>query len=369
MTDNTYDTIVIGAGIAGASTAYFLRQKGQRVLVVDRDGIASGGSGAAGAFISPKVGKGGSLQQLTNEAFAFAVRFYLDSFPTLFHQTGVIRIPRDEKDAEQFTVYEPYNQNNYTRIDPETARKQGVKLPYESFLFDEAGACDAPQLCEALLDGIDIARLEVASIEQTPVGWETDGCKAKNIVLATGYKNSLFDMRYMGVHGRWGNRGDFVSALPLAVSMHQSMSISANIDGIIRLGATYELQIKEPTACDDKQALGLRELAGRSVDTTDFELSQTYCGMRSGSKDYAPLTGKVVDVPWMLEQHPNLSKGARAPLKYIDNLYICNGLGGRGFVMAPYLANTLASHIIQGSPLDSRADPDRLFLKWCRREL
>ena len=53
---NVYDTIIIGAGIAGATTAHMLTQKGQSVLVLDKNGIASGGSGAAGAFVSPKIG-------------------------------------------------------------------------------------------------------------------------------------------------------------------------------------------------------------------------------------------------------------------------------------------------------------------------
>ena len=92
----TYDTIIIGAGIAGAATAHALTQKGQKVLVVDKRGIASGGSGAAGAFVSPKIGKGSSLQTLTNEAFSFAKDFYLSTCPEYFHQTGVIRIPKDE---------------------------------------------------------------------------------------------------------------------------------------------------------------------------------------------------------------------------------------------------------------------------------
>ena len=112
----TYDSIIIGAGIAGASTAYALRQKGQKVLVFDKRGIASGGSGAAGAFVSPKIGKGSPLQTLTNEAFSFAKAFYFSTCPPLFHQTGVIRIPKDEADAKKFAEYEPFNENKYENL-------------------------------------------------------------------------------------------------------------------------------------------------------------------------------------------------------------------------------------------------------------
>ena len=109
----TYDSIIIGAGIAGASTAHALTQKGQKVLVLDKRGIASGGSGAAGAFVSPKIGKGSPLQTLTNTSFSFAKDFYLSTCPSLFHQTGVIRIPKDEADAKKFSAYEPFNENKY----------------------------------------------------------------------------------------------------------------------------------------------------------------------------------------------------------------------------------------------------------------
>lgn len=40
------DTIVVGAGIVGAACAYFLAREGQRVIIVERGGIASGTSGA-----------------------------------------------------------------------------------------------------------------------------------------------------------------------------------------------------------------------------------------------------------------------------------------------------------------------------------
>ncbi|MBD3792227.1 MAG: FAD-dependent oxidoreductase [Campylobacterales bacterium] len=373
-----YDTIIIGAGIAGASSAYFLAQKGQKVLVLDKEGIATGGSGAAGAFVSPKIGKGGPLQSLTNEAFVFAKDFYLEHFPRCYHQSGVVRIPKDEADAKKFSEYEPHNENSYSRWDVEKLKAHHINVPFESFFFDEAGACDAPETCRALLEGIEVQRCAVEKISYRDGMWiciptqesGNEGAslyQAKNIVLATGYKNDLFDMRYMGVKGTWGTRGDFRSQLPMKVSMHQSMSVSANINGIIRLGATHEKSVKEPTPCEDVQALSLKAKASTMVDTSDMELVETFCGMRAGSKDYFPLVGKVIDVPTMLETCPTIVRGAKPELKYIDNLYICNGLGGRGFVFGPLMGKMLADLVVDQKEPDPRVNSDRLFLKWCRK--
>jgi glycine/D-amino acid oxidase-like deaminating enzyme len=47
-----YDVIVIGAGITGAATAYFLKKRGvAKVLLLDRDQPASGGTGQSAAII------------------------------------------------------------------------------------------------------------------------------------------------------------------------------------------------------------------------------------------------------------------------------------------------------------------------------
>ena len=161
----TYDTIIIGAGIAGASTAHALTQKGQKVLVLDKNGIASGGSGAAGAFVSPKIGKGAPLQKLTNEAFEYAKDFYLSNCPTFFHQTGVIRIPKDEADAKKFSAYQSYNDNRYENYTKEQLEPLGIKACFESFYFPEAGVCDAQEVCHFLLHNIDVVVYEVKEID------------------------------------------------------------------------------------------------------------------------------------------------------------------------------------------------------------
>ena len=371
-----YDTIIIGAGIAGCCTAYALQQKGQNVLLLDRSGVAaSGGSGAAGAFVSPKIGKGSSLQTLTNEAFHFAKDFYLKYFPKHFHQTGVIRIPKDEEDAEKFSTYETFNDSKYRWVNKEELKTFGIKNSEDSFMFEEAGVCDAPEMCAAILEQVPFMQMDVESLEWDGKCWilrqaqepVAELIEAKNVVLATGYQNDLFDMRYMGVKGTWGSRGDYKSALNLEVSMHKSISVSANINGIIKIGATH-VKSKEPClVCDGEPLKGLFGSASQMVDTSDFVLKETFCGMRSGSKDYFPLVGTVIDVPFMLENYPAITRGAKPTLETIDKLFICNGLGGRGFVFAPLMAELLAECIVDGKEMDSRVSPDRLLLKWCRK--
>ena len=344
-----------------------LKEQNQHILVLDKGGIASGGSGAAGAFVSPKIGKGSVLQKLTNEAFAYAKDFYLDVCPMYFNQTGVVRVPKDKQDAMAFSTYEKYNENNYKVYSKETLHSLGIDSDFDSFYFPEAGSCDALGVCEYLLKDVEVLKYEVTHLSQQNGIWKIGDYKAKNIILATGHEHDLADLRYMGIRGTWGNRGDFSTHLDLRVSMHQSMSVGANQEGIIKLGATHEKEIKKAIPCSHAQALSLKQRASGLINTSDLELKKVFCGMRAGSKDYVPLLGKVIDVPYMLKTYPALTRGAKPALTYRENLYVFNGLGGRGFVFAPLLAKWLSDYIINNKELKSNVCADRLFLKWCRK--
>jgi len=173
----------------------------------------------------------------------------------------------------------------------------------------------------------------------------------------------------MGIKGTWGTRGDYVTSLGLSVSMHKKISVSANIDGMIKIGATHEKEVTSCVRCGEKPLQSLLDIATEMVDTSDFKLQKTFCGMRAGSKDYFPLLGEVIDVNEMLEKNPKLVRGEKlkSEPKRMENLYVCNGLGGRGFVFAPLMGKMLAEKIVDGKEIDKRVNPDRLFLKWCRK--
>ncbi len=365
---------IIGAGIAGVSAAYFLQEAGAKPLLIDRsEYLASGGSGAAGAFISPKIGKGASLQELTNEAFAFACRFYQERFSDYYHTTGVLRIPKDLDDAKRFELYEAFNYQLYERWDARCIEEAGFKSLYSGFYFPKAGDVDAQELCRALAKGVAFKQMDVKALEYKSGEWhiisKDERLRCSHIVLATGHESSLLDLRYMGIKGLWGSRGDYASDKRFKVTVHKDISISSERQGRIKLAATH---IKHPNpcmACDGRPLASLEAKASRIADTSDFRLIRTYCGMRATSKDHTPLLGPIIDVPRMLREFPAITKGAKAPLLYMPNITIFNGLGGRGFVFAPLMAKYLTEWILNAKQIDKRVHPDRLFWKWVRRYL
>ena len=98
-----FDFIIIGGGIAGLLTAYFLRDF--KTILIDENGILEGASKAAGAFLFPKVGFDTAYTRFINNGIVNALNFY-QSLGVDTNKKGVLILPRDEKDIEKFKKYE-----------------------------------------------------------------------------------------------------------------------------------------------------------------------------------------------------------------------------------------------------------------------
>src|SRR4051794_13810063 len=68
------DVIIVGAGVAGCSSAYRLALSGRKVLVIDQRGIASGASGRNGGMTgigsAMYANAGDSVYEVTSTNFA-----------------------------------------------------------------------------------------------------------------------------------------------------------------------------------------------------------------------------------------------------------------------------------------------------------
>ncbi|WP_428739632.1 NAD(P)/FAD-dependent oxidoreductase [Sulfurimonas sp.] len=364
-----YDVAVIGAGINGCTTAYHLHKAGQRVVVFDQEGVASGGSGAAGAFLSPKFAKGGELKELINSALDIALDFYTTNFPEHINRYNLLHIAKDEKDTINLQAFKK-------DIDIEILANSPF-TPQDEYIYTSKSAIvDAQKMCEALLANIEFYKQEIETLEYKEGYWSLNGSfKAKKVVLATGaYKHNFFSEPYQMLRGIWGHRIDIKTTTQNNTSIHQFVSISPTHNGVLSIGATHNVHYHPQTTKEpyDLQS-GRDELlykASQTLELQDVKVIKDYVGLRSGSFDYLPIVGGVVDVEKSLQilpksdiyqKKPDLSKAIMFP-----ELYMINASAGYGYVLAPYLAQTLSKLIVEGLIVPKSLNPARFFFRWAK---
>lgn len=101
---------IIGAGLAGLSAAYFLREKGARVTLFDSKGVGGGASGCASGLCHPYPGRSGRLSPYGIEALAKTRELVAISEKALGRkvalQNGIIRLawenPPLDEDLEKW---------------------------------------------------------------------------------------------------------------------------------------------------------------------------------------------------------------------------------------------------------------------------
>lgn len=171
-----FDVAIIGAGVNGSALSYFLSEAGLHVALIDKDGIAAGGSGAAGAFISPKISKSGELKDLIDKAFEFTTNFYKYNFPTLFNETPLFHSAKNEFENSKVLAFK-----NGSKFSSEIPK--GYNSDFESVYVEGGGIVNAKKLCSALSKKAKFFRHEVKNLIENDNYWLVDELlKAKKVV-------------------------------------------------------------------------------------------------------------------------------------------------------------------------------------------
>jgi tRNA 5-methylaminomethyl-2-thiouridine biosynthesis bifunctional protein len=93
--------------------------------------------------------------------------------------------------------------------------------------------------------------------------------------------------------------------------------------------------------------------ANLTIELKNVEILKDYTGLRSGSNDYLPLIGRMVE-----------NKNSADEPSYYPNLTMINGVGGYGFVLAPYIAKQLCDFIVDGKEVDAFLMPLRFYKRY-----
>ncbi|WP_460218058.1 NAD(P)/FAD-dependent oxidoreductase [Psychroserpens sp. MEBiC05023] len=161
---------------------------------------------------------------------------------------------------------------------------------------------------------------------------------SRNIVFAEGFgvtKNPLF--KYLPLVGTKGEMLTIKApSLKIDFILKSSVFIVPLGDDLYWIGATYEREDKTYTVTDNAKEDLVEKL--KQIITCDFEIVSQVAGIRPTTRDRRPLVGR----------HPDYK-----------NAFVLNGLGTRGVMISPYVAEQLYNHIESESVLDPEIDIKR----------
>ncbi|MBW3130374.1 NAD(P)/FAD-dependent oxidoreductase [Hymenobacter profundi] len=333
----TYDYLLIGHGLAGATLAHTLRRRGRTVLVYD-PGHPNSASKVAAGLINPVAGKRFALAWKIDELLPAATAFY-QAMEQHYGETFFIQAPIQKlfsSVAEQNTVVArsadaPWR-HYVTEVTGALPPLAGVRQEFGGIQIQHGGYVRLRELLamlaqEALAQGW--LRQEV--FEWSQLVFDADGAtyapgqvRARQVVCCEGVgavQNPYFNWLPLTP-----NQGEVLDVacpgLPDGQVLNKGAYVVPLGEGHFRVGATY----RWPPFAEGITPEATAELSQRLADMTTlpFTITAQRAGVRPAVRDRKPLLGR----------HPGL------PI-----LSIFNGFGSKGVLLAPGLADQLANYL------------------------
>jgi len=344
------DYIIVGAGLSGIAVTEELLSLGKQVLVFE-DG-SQNSSSVAGGLYNPVILKRFTLAWNADVQLEIAIPFY----KRLEDKLGVEII-------EQMPVYRKFSsveeQNNWFEAmdKPQLMRYlDGDLVPHlnpaipSDFSFGRVlgtGRVNTGRLIKNYKGYLKKEKLLVEeAFQHKDLKIESDGIsyrnsKSRRIIFCEGFgmKDNPF-FNFLPLHG---NKGEYIiikaPELKLEVAVKSSVFILPQGNDLYKVGATYDNSDTDPGPTLKAKETLINQL--KKLITCDFEVIDQISGIRPASKDRKPLVGRH-------PQHPAL--------------FVCNGFGSRGVLIAPAIARDLVNHIENNDSLDREIDIKR-FIK------
>ncbi len=235
-------------------------------------------------------------------------------------------------------------------LDPKLAvhKYEAIDSPYHYGKVNHTGYLEISTLIEVYtkylksLNSFSTDAFNYNEIQFLENGIQYKDIQAKNIIFAEGFglhANPFFNDLPLD-----GTKGELLIIkapnLKLNVVIKSSVFILPIENDLYKVGATYDWKDKTNNPTEE----GKKELVDKLKEliSCDFEIIEHFAGVRPTVKDRRPLVGT----------HPLHAQ-----------LHVLNGLGTRGVMLGPYLANQLFQHIENNLPLEKEINIERCYKK------
>jgi len=355
----TYDVVVLGAGIIGATTAYFLCEEGLKVALLDKGPAGNEASWASAGMVQPSGS--GKSESWPERSTLLSRSLYDDLDRRLFEETGsrigyggegglVIAFEDAEAEALSRLVKAQAGDDFPAQLlTAAEARKREPGLPERvaaAALLPGHRFLDARTFTSVV---VQAARKKGATVrEGFPVsGLAWDGKKVVGVVSGS---EKLQAGLVVNAAGAWAGRVDARLPLPIAPVHGQILSLQGP-----RVGLRHNVQRLGAGGYITPRSDG-RILAGATSDDFGYEKKVTPSGLRA-------LAGVVRDVMPHVADHrvldswsglrPGTPDGLPAigPDPRVEGGFLwAAGHGGYGVMQAPATAKVVTDLVLKREP-------------------
>jgi glycine oxidase len=348
MAATKVDYIIVGLGLAGASVAWQLMQRGRSVAVFDIAADNRSSSQAAGLF-NPVTGKLMSKTWLADEIFPALHNFYPEVEQVcrarFFYPTS---------------IYIPFRsieeQNDWMSLDKDSLLIQHIaevrdRATFSDVAFDDLGGVllktggylHVPTYLQCVRNKLDKpgclhGHFDPAKVLLTPDFVEYEDLRAGHLILCEGLHAKANPLTaWLPLHSLKGETLDIALDRELQVVLNRGIYIVPAGSNRYKVGATYER-----TNISGVTAAGRKDLEGRlrSLLRVPFTVTGQNWGLRPTTPDRRPILGA-------LPGHQNVT--------------VFNGLGTKGVSLAPYFSKVLADYLEGGVQIAAEVNISRFY--------
>jgi glycine oxidase len=341
------DYIIIGCGLASIAFCETLKAHKKTFMVFDDSSQRS--SIVAAGLYNPVILKRFSEVWKAKEQLALALPMYAkieeDLKITVDYKLSILRrFTSIEEQNKWFTASDKPSLESFlsTQLIKNTNPSINAELGFGEVLH--AGRIDTETLVsEYKSDLKEKGLLEEKHFQYDLLQTESEELsytiyKTKHIIFAEGFgvkKNPFF--RHVPLEE---TKGELLMIkapdLKIDFAIKSSVFVIPLGNDLYRIGATYERENITNTPTQKAKEELLDKL--KRFINCDFEVVEHYAGIRPTVKDRRPLIGRHIE-------H--------------KNLYILNGLGSRGVMIAPYVAEKLFKFVENNIAIDKEIDVNR----------
>lgn len=356
---DTADIIILGAGVMGASLAFHLaKRKPGRILVLEKEGVAYGGSGRSSALIRMHYSFPPEVQLAVKSLEIFRNWSEYVGCPGDFRKTGFLRIvPDSEIDRLKANVAMQREQGVNTRV----VTRQELREIEPEWNFDDVSAA-AYEPDSGYGDGSGVANDFLSRAREMGVVYRSATC-ATSIRTQNG--------RVAGVETASGllEAPIVVSAVgpwtrPLLLTAGIDLPIETEFHQVAMLKNPAQLKPWSPACIDSILSVYFRSESGgltlvggfygpRGFDPDNFPQTASQQTMEelalSASRRIPALeeAGFARGITGLYDMSPD-SRPLLGEVSGVQGLHVAAGFSGMGFKIAPAVGLALSELILDG---------------------